>query len=295
MNSDVTLVCCLPDTARRLDRAESWLAAFEGRFSRFRPLSELSRLNAAAGRPFHASPALVQLVEEALGLARRTGGVFDPTILGALEDAGYDRSFELVTATATHRPARDSGVSWQDVQVDAVARTITLPAGAGIDLGGIGKGYAIDRLAAILGSPCLVNGGGDVHVAGQPPDEASWRVGVADPFSPERDIIVLAVTNRGVATSSSLRRRWRAGGAVMHHLIDPRTGRPSASDAVQVTAVAATALLADYHAKVALLLGAERGLRYLNNEDDVEGILVWSDGERLETTGLRRYILQAGT
>src|SRR5688572_30351035 len=101
MNSDIDLVSYEVDAERRLGRARRWLAGFESRFSRFRALSELSRLNASAGRVFVASPRLFELVGAALELARRSGGLFDPTLLRELVEAGYDRSFELLAAGRT--------------------------------------------------------------------------------------------------------------------------------------------------------------------------------------------------
>jgi thiamine biosynthesis lipoprotein len=132
----------------------------------------------------------------------------------------------------------------------------------------------------------MVNGGGDVYASGCPPGEDAWRVGVADPMQPERDLAVLSVVDRGVATSSSLKRSWQSGGVRLHHLIDPRTGRPSESDAVQVTVVARSALLADFHAKVALLHGFDTGLHYLENQDQVEGVIIRRDGTMATTPGL---------
>jgi thiamine biosynthesis lipoprotein len=311
MNSDIELVCYAPDAARRLSRAERWLRAFEERFSRFRPLSELSRLNASSGRPFRASPQFFSLLEVGLQLAERSGGLFDPTILRQLEAAGYDRSFESIGGVTDvsfdassdplslwerARPAlsiaegmKGYRASWRDLRLDRERRSVLLPAGAGLDLGGIGKGRAVDRLASILGSPSLVNGGGDIFASGCPHDAQAWLVGVEDPFSPHRDLTVLAVHDRGVATSSRLRRRWQQGDRLMHHLIDPRTGRPSTSVVVQATVIAPTTLLADYHAKVALLLGAKQGLTYLNREVDVEGLLVLEDGAVLRSDDLARY------
>src|SRR6185436_17010833 len=180
--------------------------------------------------------------------------------------------------------------TWRDVSLDAVSRRILMPEGCGIDLGGIGKGWAVDRLAAMLGTPCLVNGGGDVYAAGTPSDDDAWRVGVADPFRAERDLVMLRVIDRGVATSSSLKRRWRVGDAMLHHLIDPRTGGPSNSDAVQVTVVAPTATGADYLAKVTLLRGAAGGLAGLNDEPDAEGVIVRSDGFVLQSDGLTAFL-----
>lgn len=293
MNSDIELVCYGPSAAHRLARAERWLAAFEARFSRFRPLSELSRLNAANGRPFRVSPAMFQLVATALAFAARSGGLFDPTVLRRLEATGYDRSFELMARTVAPARRQARRVSWRDVRLDEVHRTLELPPGEGIDLGGVGKGWAVDRLASILGSPCLVNGGGDVFAAGRPMDAPAWIVGVADPFANERDLTLLALSDRGVATSSSLRRRWRGDDGWRHHLIDPRSGSPSLSDAVQVTVVAPSALLADFHAKVALLHGAAPGRRYLDAEPGVEGLILRADGSLLRSAGLSAYEVAA--
>jgi FAD:protein FMN transferase len=291
MNSDIELLCTGGDSLCRLDRTQFWLRAFEARFSRFRPLSELSRLNSSAGTPFRASPALFQIVETALALACCSSGLFDPTVLSSLEEAGYDRSFELIEAR--HEPPLYDrrGGTWAEVSLDPVSRVITLPPGLRIDLGGCAKGWAVDRMAALLGDPSLVNGGGDVFARGNPPDGPSWLVAVQDPFEPSHDLAVLAAEDRGIATSSVLRRRWRLGDAWAHHLIDPRTGRPSKSSAVQVTALAPSCLLADFHAKVALLHGAEAGLEYLNDEPDVEGLLVRADGSLAASRGLGGYLV----
>jgi thiamine biosynthesis lipoprotein len=226
-------------------------------------------------------------------LARRSGGLFDPTVLLKLEAAGYDRSFENLGRDEARRKACSGpgACSWRDVELDPDARTVTLAPETAIDLGGMAKGWAVDRMAAIIGSPGLVNAGGDLMAAGRPHDAEAWMVGVEDPFHPERDLAVLAVRDRGVATSTTLRRRWFNGERWAHHLIDPRTGAPSTSDAVQVTVLAESALLADYHAKVALLHGADGGLCYLKSADCVEGLIVASD-RVLTTSGLRDFLVQ---
>jgi thiamine biosynthesis lipoprotein len=288
MNSSIELIGMGEDIERRLSRAERWLSAYESRYSRFQPLSELSRLNARAGRPVRVSLGLLQLVELSLHLANRSGGLFDPTVLRDLEASGYDRSFELITPASASRCAGGTG-SWREIEIDHEARSVMLPAGGGLDLGGIGKGWAVDRLGSLLGRPCLVNGGGDVFATGQPPGEDAWRIGIADPFRPDRDLGVVSVVDRGVATSSTVKRRWQVGDAVLHHLIDPRTGLPSTSDAVQVTVVTSLAALADYHAKVALLQGAAEAQAYLDREPDAEGLIVRGDGSLLRTRGFSDY------
>jgi thiamine biosynthesis lipoprotein len=290
MNGDVELLSPRSEARHRFGLAASWLRGFERRFSRFDPSSELSGLNARAGRPVAVSQAMLHLVELSLALARRSGGLFDPTILRSLEAAGYDRSFELIEAATLAPPQAPRAASWRDVSVDPAARTITLPPDVGIDLGGIGKGFAADRLAHLLGSPCLVNAGGDLYAAGEPQPGCPWLIGVADPFDAERDIAVLAVSDRGVATSSTRGRRWPCGGSLAHHLIDPRRSAPAESDAIQVTVIAPTAVEAEYHAKVALLLGARQGRDYLDAEDGVDGIVVDEAGSMFMTSGLQRYL-----
>ncbi len=292
MSTDIELLC--PESAdadRRLGRAERWLHAFEARFSRFQPLSELSRLNAAGG-PFTASPMLIQIVSLSLELARRSGGLFDPTLLRQVEGAGYDRSFDALPARPDRRPVLPSARAWKRVRIGYRRRTITLPLGVGLDLGGIGKGWAVDRMARIVGAPALVNAGGDVYASGCPPEGGPWLVGVQDALRPDRDAAVLAVRDRGVATSSVVRRRWRVGETWAHHIIDPRTGAPSDSDVLTATVVAPTATLADYHAKVALLLGAAKGVRHIERERDVEGLVVLRDGSLRTSRGMDRYLVR---
>ncbi len=179
---------------------------------------------------------LLELLRLSLDMARRSNGLFDPTVLRSLEGAGYDCSFDDM---ARHRPTRGVAAgpaAWSHVRVDPAEQSVRLPASAGIDLGGIGKGWAVDHVARYLGRDCVVNAGGDLYAAGVPDDADSWLVGVQDPFDESRDIMTLAVRDRGVATSSRLKRRWMYNGQAANHLIEPRTQASSLSSAVQVTA-----------------------------------------------------------
>ena len=183
--------------------------------SRFRPDSELSHLNRDGA--IDASQDLAEVVELALAAREQTGGRFDPTVHDALVGAGYDRTFDEleVDGDSAAQPAACGG------GVAVNGRRIELDPGVRLDLGGIGKGFAAERVAELLAltGPALVSAGGDVAVRGVP-TEGMWAVAVDD-------TLTLGLTRGGLATSGRDRRRWRRDGIEQHHLIEPSTGRPS--------------------------------------------------------------------
>lgn len=264
MGTDVDLLLDAPTgerAERALDRAEAEFERLEQVLSRFRPDSELSHLN-RGGRTTSAGTDFVRVVELALAAREATGGRFDPTVHDALVAAGYDRTFEEMPA---HTQGVGAGVPCGGtVRVDGT--TIVLSPGVHLDLGGIGKGYAVDRVAELLAvtGPCLVNAGGDIAVRG-----GSWPVGVTDG-------ITLELSSGGMATSGRDRRRWVRGGEELHHLIDPSTGRPAVSPLLRVTVVADSAADAEVLAKAA----------FLGAEVDAPRVLVTADGRTILAGGL---------
>ena len=261
MGSDahVIVVDGLPGTAVRARRR---IDDLERRWSRFLPDSEISRLTDRAGEWVTLSAESFLLVERALDAWRLTVGRFDPTVLGAVIRAGYDRSFELLDPQGT-REASPLTAGAAGIEIDG--DRVRLPAGVGFDPGGIGKGLAADlvvaeALAAGAAGAC-VNLGGDLRVAGRPPEgpsaagKTAWTVAVEHPASPE-PLALLGLHDGAVATSTTLRRRWTAGGQERHHLIDPWTGAPSTSDLTLAAVVAADAWAAEVLAKAVLLRGS---------------------------------------
>lgn len=229
------------DVAATLERLES-------AWSRFRPGSEISRLN-ASGRE-DVSPETVLLVEAGLAAWAETGGLYDPTVLAAVRAVGYGDGG--ASAGGSRAVPGCAGI-----RVDG--STVTLPPGVGFDPGGIGKGLAADlvsaRLAARGASDVVVSVGGDLRVRA-----GARAVEVEDPFDRDRVIAVLHVADGGVATSSTRARRFAGG----HDIIDPRTGRPAESDAVAVTVVAAGAARAEALATAVLVAGIAEGLDLLD-------------------------------
>jgi thiamine biosynthesis lipoprotein len=235
--------------------AERLAAEWEQTFSRFRPESEISRLNARAGQPVPVSELLYSAIEIALDGARLSGGLFDPTILPALIGLGYDRTFAEIADDGRPcvRPARAPGVA--GIRLDPEHRVVTLPANTQIDLSGVVKGLYVDMLAGSgRWTGGAISAGGDLRVWGDPPEGDRWLIGVEDANDPSRDAAHLLLNRGAVATSGTNRRTWRRGGAMLHHLIDPRTGLPSESGIRMASVISATAIQAEI-AATALIVG----------------------------------------
>ena len=236
---------------RALAAAHAEVAACEAALSRFDPSSDLSRLNRDAGAWVAVDTRLVEALRLALRMRVATHGRFDPTVLPALVAAGYDRSFELLE----ERPPRQTD-GWRAgaaVEVDEHGVRARIAAGAALDLGGIGKGYAAARALEAMRDAwpslpgALVDLGGDLALWGSTPEGGPWRIDVADPRSPGATAGRLLLSGGGVATSGRDVRRFGPGRS-LHHLIDPATGEPAKPGPLAVTVVAAHAAEAEAHA-----------------------------------------------
>ena len=249
------------------ERAAARLADLEALWSRFRDDSEISRLNAAGGRPVVVSRLTFELIERAVRAWERTGGAFDPTILPALSAAGYDRDYAGVAGDDSGQGEPDDVVPPVPpgagvVELDAVVRAVRLPPEVALDLGGIAKGFAADLVAAELldtgAEGVCVNLGGDLRVSGASPTGDAWAIEIErEPGQPAGSNApgLLVVAEGGVATTSRRRRVWRRGGEDRHHVIDPRTGRPADVPWSSVTVIAGCAADAEPAATAAFLSG----------------------------------------
>jgi thiamine biosynthesis lipoprotein ApbE len=282
--------------ARELLEAD--LLALDLACSRFRPDSELVAIgNIARGASgpvtVSVSPLLAEAVAVALRAAQLTDGDVDPTVGGMLADLGYDRDFAELTRPG-HSAAAGNGTGgatvrvipgWRSIRVDVARQRLTAPAGARLDLGATVKAWAADRAAAriaeVLGCGVLVSLGGDTAVAGKPP-QGGWRIRVQDrtalPGQPaDGPSQVVTIRDGGLATSSTAARRWRRGGDMLHHILDPRTGRPAAAVWRTVSVAAATCADANTAATAAIIRGRQA--------------LPWLTGLRLPA----RLVAQDGT
>ncbi len=276
-------------------RARSRIDALAARLTRFDPASELSRLNADPERSRRVSRDLGAAIRAAIRGAERTAGLVDPTLLGALEGAGYAASRAGTPAIALRAALRDApprapagpapAEAWRTVEVGPDLRTVSRPAGVRIDLGGIGKGFAADAAARLLPNAAryAVDCGGDLALGGVAVDERPWTVDVRSPWggAPTR----IQARAGGIATSGLDVRLWRApDGTPRHHLLDPATGAPAWTGVIAATAIGATATDAEIDAKAALLAGARGAIQLLGV---VGGAVVLEGEERVRLVGLR--------
>ena len=327
--SDTTFAC-MGSTARLLilggpgalpDHARRRLVELEARWSRFILGSELGRLNAADGAPVVVSADTFGVVELAVAAWRATGGRFDPTVLDALELAGYDRDFGEIAASPDNHALSPNGPTpppegarspevdrspsgdlerhatpgCGDIELDRLVSAIRLPRGVHLDLGGIGKGHAADVLAAELleagADGVCVNLGGDLRVAGVALEAAGWQVDLDPALTPSSEPSHSFRLGAGaVATSTRLRRRWTRAGEPQHHIIDPGTSRPAWNGLATVTVLADRAAWAEMLAKSAFVAGPVGGAELLRAHH-VTGLFVHDDGRVEELAGLEAYLL----
>ncbi|MCL4506568.1 MAG: FAD:protein FMN transferase [Chloroflexi bacterium] len=310
MNTDITLFLLSADTRHAngvLDAAEWFFVQTEWRLSRFREGSELSALNRSGSAI--ASRTLFQILQLAAQAHADSNGVFNPLITPALAAAGYDHTFDEIGTDAVITSQMDASIDapsdagvlvksavagalhiptfTDSVALNPITRLVTLRNGAQLDLGGIAKGWAIDRAFRTLSKlgPCCVNAGGDVHVGGSFEEGGKgWRIDIADPFAAndaeEQSARAVVLKDQAIATSGIMKRRWIVNGNEKHHLIDPRTGQPAQNSLLFVTAIADTAVQAEVAAKTIFILGEEEGSAWATDRR-IPALLMFRDGEYL--------------
>jgi thiamine biosynthesis lipoprotein ApbE len=304
------------ETLLALERALDEVQRLDGILSNWKEDSELTRLNrAAAAGPVPCSSDLFEALRAAVRATAATGGAFDSTVepwvaaLGlrnadspdalpisvpapAVSAAGQSRTAALSAGADAPLPARRGGV-----RLDAASRSARFSAaGVGVDLGGIGKGFALDRAAGVLRqagvAAALLNFGGQVLAVGAPPGEEGWVVEVADPRDRMRPALELRLRDASVSTSANSERGVWRDGKWIGHVLDPGTGRPAPYPG-SATAVAPDATRADAYSTALLVMGPERGLQWAGGRDDVAAAYLEPSADGVAvlraTPSLQRY------
>jgi thiamine biosynthesis lipoprotein len=277
-----------------LDEVPNWFEEWEQALSRFRPDSELSLLNQTFDQPVEVSDTLWDVFQYALSAETITNGLVTPTVLESLLEAGYNQSFDNL-------PRHQSGHGLQILSAvnpltvvtwDEKSQTICLPYGVRLDFGGVAKGWAAHQTAERLkkhGS-AVMNAAGDIAVSGAQANGSLWQIGVRNPFEPVTDFETLKLNRCGVATSGRDRRRWNKNGVPRHHIIDPHTGQPAETNVMTATIVAPTVMEAEAAAKAVLILGAEEGIKWIESDPMLAGIIVLENGHTFYSQRINEYL-----
>lgn len=257
-----------------------WVAAFEARYSRYLPDSWVSQVNAEAGRNWLPMDAEAEALMRLCGqLAYLTHGALDATALPVVQL--WDWKVGRVPSDGEVEHAR-SLVGWRNVQFGP-GKVRLARAGMAIDLGGVGKEFAVDQVILLLArmgvTSALVDFGADIRVLGLPPDgRAAWKIGLEDPRRPGTPWTHLVVRDGAVATSGGYLRGFDAGGQRHGHIVDPRTGRPASNDVLAASVMAPSCTQAGMLSTALCVLGSEAGRRLLLATPGVEGCMVLGNG-----------------
>jgi thiamine biosynthesis lipoprotein len=268
-----------------------WVAWFEARYSRFIPDSLIGQINSAAGQHWvdvdPETDALFNLCQEMIFFTR---GVFDPTALPLIRLWNWKANPPQVPDPETIRAAQEL-VGWRKIQRRPGAIFLPRP-GMSIDLGGIGKEYAVDRVFTLVlqrgVQSVLVDFGADVRVRGEPPEKGAWHIGLEDPKNPGQVWVGVAVTNHAVATSGDYLRHFLHQGRRYGHILDPRTGYPVNNGILSVSVIAPHCTVAGILSTSVFVLGPKEGMDLISLCPGAEGCIT-TENTRFQTKGFYVY------
>ena len=275
-----------------LAQVEALCSRYELLLSRFNPQSKLFALNAAAGAWVDVGEELAHVLRLALGYCERTGGLFDITMGSVCRLWDFKREVVPDAAAVSEALAH---VGWRGVQVDGCCVKLA-DAHATVDLGGIAKGYIADRvidaLRAAGATSGVVNLGGNVVCLGSKLDGSTWNVGLRAPVPSggtlqTASFASMAVCGKSVVTSGVYERAFTRDGRVLHHILDPRTGMPAATDVLSATVVSDASLDGDGYTTALVIMGAERALDFAEAIPGIEAVLLTTDGHLFHTSGIQ--------
>ena len=277
--------------AAALREVEALCARYELLLSRFNPESRLFALNAAEGKWIDAGDELASVLRAALGYCERTGGLFDITMGSVCRLWDFKRGVVPDDVAIAEALAH---VDWRNVQVEGTRARITDP-WVTIDLGGIAKGYIADRTIGLLkrrgATSGVINLGGNVVCLGNKPDGSAWNVGLRAPVPSGGSLQAalfasVPVRGKSVVTSGVYERAFVRDGRVLHHILDPRTGKPAETDVLSVTVIADKSLDADGYTTALIVMGADQALTFAEQSPSIEAILLTTNARLLKTTGI---------
>lgn len=264
--------------------------------SPFKPESELSRINReAAKHPVSISQEMYDILAKSIEFSKLSGGAFDVTF----SSVGYMYDYRHHIKPTDEQIAKAlPAISYRHIRLDPVKRTVRYDRdGVRVDLGGIAKGWAVDRSIAILKARGITNAmvmaGGDSRLLGDRRGRP-WSVGIRNPFKEGEVIAVLPLQDTAISTSGDYERYFDEGGVRYHHIIDPKTGK-SARGVHSVTVLAADATTTEGLTKSIFVKGPVDGMRLIESLKGVDAIIVDAQGRLLYSDGLRSAVTPPST
>jgi thiamine biosynthesis lipoprotein len=251
----------------------------EGLMSTYIPDSEISRINRVAGQQAVAvSPEVEEVIREGIFWSEQSNGAFDITVEPLVQLWDFDGEKEFIPGESTIRKTA-SLVNYRNIEIKD--HTVRLKnRGMAINVGGLAKGYAVDRAISILRSKVssgIVNAGGDLYAFGQKSKQNSWTIGLQHPRKPQDLLAAFAVKNQAVATSGDYQRYFMKDGVRYHHIFDPQTGRP-ARLMISTTIITTEVMDADALATAVFVMGPDKGIEWVDSMANIEAMLVLEDG-----------------
>ena len=291
MNTYMSITANGPDAQAAVDAAQAEVYRLENEMSRNLSASEISQINLRSGQgPVTVSQETFDIIADAVKYSSLTAGAFDITIAPIMDIWGFTDSNYRVPAASEILSVLPL-VDWQQIKLDAANLTVELPvAGMALDLGGIAKGYASDRVQTIMHgydvTSALISLGGNVAVFGPKADGSLWKIAISDPQAPDSYIGVLKATDVSVITSGGYERNFVQDGVTYIHIMDPATGSPVVSDLLSVSIISPDGVQGDSLSTALFVMGKDKAIAYWQAHKDFACILVTTTGEVFASTEL---------
>lgn len=268
-----------------LTAADAEIRRIDALFDRGNADSEIYRIN--TDKSAVISDETAKLIRTAIEFSERTDGAFDITTAPLSDLWGFYGGNYRVPTDGEIETAL-TGVGYEKIRLDG--SDISIPQNTSIDLGGIAKGYASDRAAAVMrengASSAILSLGGNVYALGKKADGSDWTVGITDPFDTSRLIGTVSVSDKAVVTSGGYQRYFESGGKTYHHIIDPKTGMSADSDLSSVTVISDSGTAADALSTALFVMGYDKSAELWRGNDDFDAVFVLKDGSICVTAGI---------
>lgn len=273
-----------------LDAAEAACERYENLFSMQKEDTDVWRINHAGGAPTEVDPDTADLISASLRYCKDSEGMFDITIGSVSQlwdfEAGVKPDDAAIQAALPH-------VDWHKVVVEDNTVTLLDPEAA-IDLGGTAKGWIADALCKLFRdkgvTSGLINLGGNVLTLGSKPSGKPWTIGLRDPDTSDgQAVATVQIVDKSVTTAGRYERHFTFDGVDYYHILDPKTGYPAVTDLKAITLITTLSLDADGLDTVLFMFGSDKGMEYVEEDDDLDAIFVTNDGQTLFSSGMDRY------